>query len=126
MAPVSPNPFGEEPRRGHRRLRRRASAPPDGDLEELRLLVTAANEVEAEMIAARLVDAGIPATQEKSNQAAALYGAGMVGSRHVYVRGGDLARAAELLAAAGPTDDELAELSRRSFEEITGHPPPAD
>ena len=80
------------------------------------------------MICGQLIAAGIPATHEKTDAAAALtmyagLKGGMARGRDVYVRRGDAPRAAELLAQAAPSDDELAELSLRSYEQITGHRP---
>jgi hypothetical protein len=88
-----------------------------------RVVATTSGEAEAEMICARLSDAGIPALY-KRNIGADLPQFGGRGARDVYVEEHDLARARELLAAQDFTDEELAELSEQSFEDITGHKPP--
>jgi hypothetical protein len=127
VADESPNPFGERRHRPAWLRRQPGAGRPEEDPSALRLLLSAPNEVVAAMICAKLADAGIPSMQEKSNDAAALHaGLDASGARHVHVRAGDLARAREVIDEAGPSDDELAELSARSFEELTGRPAPAD
>jgi uncharacterized protein with GYD domain len=123
----SPNPFGEQ-RHRPAWLRRPPRAPrSEPDPSALRLLVSAPNEIVAAMICAKLADAGIPSVQEKSNDAAAIHaGLDASGVRRVHVRAGDLARAKELIDEDAPSEQELAELSARGFEELTGRPAPAD
>jgi hypothetical protein len=124
VPPASPNPFGEEPRRPWRR-RPRADAAGQGRSSKERLLDGTADAAGAEMICEMLDAAGIPNRQVEAPAVPALYGRDAVPARwDVYVSAGDLARATDLLAAGTPGDDELTELSLRSFEEITGHPPP--
>jgi Putative prokaryotic signal transducing protein len=83
----------------------------------LQLVASALNESEAEMICGRLSDAGILSTLQRS--ATSIVHMGRGGTRDVYVEDGDADRARELLAAQDISDDELAELSMRAFEEIT-------
>ncbi len=68
------------------------------------------NEPEAELILARLAEAGIGAIVRRSTGDVEL-GAG--GGRTIYVEEADEARAREVVGAAEPpfSDDELAELS---------------
>jgi hypothetical protein len=81
------------------------------------LVASALNESEAEMICGRLSDAAIVSTLQRS--AASVVHMGRGGTREVYVEDGDANRARELLAVPKISDDELAELSMRAFEEIT-------
>jgi hypothetical protein len=77
------------------------------------------------MICARLSDAGIPAMYKRSIGAdLPQFGGG--GARDVYVEERDLERARELLATQDFSDEELAQLSEQSFEDITGHKPSAE
>jgi hypothetical protein len=110
------NPGGSWRRRLRHGTRKRAEDP-----SELVVLTTVADETQAEIVCGRLTAAGIPATQQKTNVTAAVYGGLQdTGGRNIYVRRGDAPRAAELLAQAGPSDDELADLSTESYREITG------
>lgn len=130
MSPASPNPFGEEPRRGRvsrwraGRARRRAAAE--------RLLESTRDASVADAICELLAAAGIPSRQVYAPGTEAYSGPAMYGRTAeppewgVYVAAADLDAATRLLAAAVPDDDELGELSQRSFEEITGHPPPPE
>jgi hypothetical protein len=123
VSPTDPNPFGQPRHRGGRLRRLLAGAPRAEDPAELRLLAGTANELEAEMICGRLADAGIPAIARSTGPSVAFQGGlEAAGARQVYVRAGDLHRAEQLLAEDLPTDDELAELSQRSFDELTGRP----
>jgi hypothetical protein len=84
----------------------------------------------ADAICAMLDGSGIPSRQVHAPGTEAYSGPAMYGRTaeppewDVYVAAADLDRATRLLAAAVPGEDELGELSRRTFEEITGHPPP--
>jgi hypothetical protein len=68
---------------------------------ELRIVATAANEFEAEMLCGVLSEAGIESTQELSNTGVAgRFGGG--GARDIYVREQDLERAREVVGAQAP------------------------
>jgi hypothetical protein len=90
----------------------------------LRVVATTANEAEAELISARLASEGIHAVS-KRNIGADVPQLGGGGARDVYVEEQDAARAREVLATQEFTDEELADLSMRSYEEITERDPPA-
>lgn len=69
------------------------------------------------MICARLTNAGIQALQRRNIGGP---GWGASGARSVYVEEQEVERATELLSAPEFTDEELAELSERAYEEETG------
>jgi hypothetical protein len=127
---TNPNPFGAEPRRSWARWRRAGRGGGRGAGE--RLLESTRDEFVADAICAMLDASGIASRQVHSPGTDAYSGPAMYGRTAeppewgVYVGAADLDRATRLLAAAVPGDDELDELSRRSFEEITGHPPPPE
>ena len=73
-------------------------------------VASAQNEPEAEMICARLSEAGIAAV----TRGAAVPQLGVGGGRDVYVEEELAARAREILAVPEFTDDELAELSEQA------------
>lgn len=66
---------------------------------ELRIVATAANEFEAELISGVLTEAGIESTMELSNTGmGGRFGGG--GARDIYVRAEDVERAKEALKGA--------------------------
>jgi len=75
---------------------------------ELRIVATAANEFEAELISGVLTEAGIESTMELANTGmGGRFGGG--GARDIYVRSEDLERAREVLSeteADGEEDDD--------------------
>lgn len=76
-------------------------------------VASAQNEPEAEMICARLSEAGIRATYKRDIGAdTPQFGAG--GSRDVYVEADLAAQARTILSAPQFSDEELAELSERA------------
>jgi hypothetical protein len=88
----------------------------------LRAVASAANEAEAEMICARLSNAGIQALQQR-NIGGPQWGAS--GARSIFVEEQEAERATELLETPEFTDEELAELSERAYDEETGDKPSA-
>lgn len=92
----------------------------------LRVVASATSEAEAEMIIARLTDAGIHALEKPTSGIGGMQIGGGVGGREVYVEEPDAARALELLGTQEFSDEELAALSEQAYEENTGHAPPAD
>lgn len=84
-----------------------------------RYLTTASNEFEADMILARLSDAGVPAVEQGTLGPRA----GGTGARDIFVEEHDLARAREALKAAEDvTDEELTDLSERAGADHTERP----
>jgi hypothetical protein len=82
----------------------------DYDGAMLVCVATTQGEPEAQMICARLSEAGIPAVFKRaSGSDLPQFGAG--GAREVYVENDLAARASELLSIAQFSDEELAELS---------------
>jgi hypothetical protein len=82
----------------------------------LRVVASAANEAEAEMIAGRLAGIGIAAVSQRAIGGPEWGGSG---ARNVYVEEQDLERARELLAADEPpfSDEELGRLSEEAGRE---------
>lgn len=88
------------------------------------MVATTTSEIEAQMICVRLAGAGIRAFS-KRNIGADLPQLGAGGARDVYVQAEDATRARQLLETQEFTDEELAELSLRSFQESDeGESPP--
>ena len=79
----------------------------------LKVVATVANEAEAELVCARLSEAGIPAVAQRAIGSAEW---GSSGGRYVYVDEADAQRASELLesADASISEDELARLSEEA------------
>lgn len=84
--------------------------------EELKVVTTAANQAEGELILARLAGIGIQGVEQRTTGNPEFGGSG---ARYVYVQASDLDRARELLAAEEPpfSDEELAELSEEAARE---------
>jgi hypothetical protein len=85
----------------------------DYDARVLVSVASAQTEPEAEMICARLADAGVPATTRRTG-GADVPGLGSSGSRDIYVDEALAARASEVLAVPEFSDEELAELSEQA------------
>jgi hypothetical protein len=83
----------------------------------LQIVATASSEAEAEMICTRLLGADIHAIQQRSIGGPQW---GASGVRYVYVQEQDAERATELLSTPELSDEELAELSERAYNEATG------
>lgn len=83
---------------------------------ELKVLTTAANQAEGELIVARLSGAGIAAIEQRASGNPEFGGSG---GRYIYVQAAELERARGVLAVDQPpfTDDELAELSEEAARE---------
>ncbi|MHB8234665.1 MAG: hypothetical protein ACYDHT_08430 [Solirubrobacteraceae bacterium] len=83
---------------------------------ELKVIATAANQGEGELIVARLAQAGIGAIEQRASGNPEFGGAG---ARYIYVQHAELERARDVLAVAEPpfTDDELARLSEQAARE---------
>lgn len=78
---------------------------PDPHSDAQQVVATAANVAEAEMIQARLAQAGIAALYQRSIGGPAW---GPTGGQYIYVEAKDLERAREILGTAGaPSEDEL-------------------
>jgi len=84
--------------------------------DALKVIATAANQAEGELIVARLSDAGISAIEQR---ASGLPEFGASGARYIYVQAAYLERARAVLAVDEPpfTDDELAKLSEEAARE---------
>lgn len=83
---------------------------------ELKVVATAANQAEGELIVARLSDAGISAIEQRASGNPEFGGSG---GRYIYVQAAQLDRARAVLAVDQPpfTDDELARLSEEAARE---------
>jgi type III secretory pathway lipoprotein EscJ len=92
----------------------------------LRVVATATSEAEAEMIVARLTEAGIHALQKPNSGIGGMQIGGGVGGREVYVEEPDAERALELLGTQEFSDEELAALSEQAYEENTRAVRPPD
>lgn len=85
-----------------------------------RFLVSAKGELEVVTIRDRLSEAGIPVVVQSSLEDV---GVPLASSRDIYVNDEDLERAKTVLAeGADFSDDELAALSQRAFQEATESP----
>jgi hypothetical protein len=76
--------------------------------EELRIVTTAGNETEAEMIGEWLSEAGIRSMPQLSSRGIRL---GAAAERDIYVEAKDYDRALEVINGETPSEAELAELS---------------
>jgi hypothetical protein len=76
--------------------------------EELRIVATASNETEAEMIAEWLSEAGIRSMPQISSRGIRL---GAAADRDIYVEAQDYERALEVVNGEAPSEAELAALS---------------
>jgi hypothetical protein len=83
---------------------------------ELKVIATAAHQAEAELIRARLAQAGISAIEQRAISNPEFGGSG---GRYIYVQSGDLERARAVLAVEQPpfSDEELARLSEEAARE---------
>jgi hypothetical protein len=86
---------------------------------ELKVIATAANQPEGELIVARLAQAGITAVEQRVSGNPEFGGGGW---RYVYVQEGDLERARAVLAIDQPpfSDEEIARLSEEAGREARG------
>ncbi|HTY98072.1 MAG TPA: DUF2007 domain-containing protein [Solirubrobacteraceae bacterium] len=73
---------------------------------ELRIVATAANEFEAELISGVLTEAGIESTMELANTGIGGRVGGGGGARDIYVRAEDLERANEVLSETQDQGEE--------------------
>jgi hypothetical protein len=84
--------------------------------EELRIVATAGNETEAEMIAEWLAEAGIRSMPQMSSRGIRL---GAAAERDIYVDADDYDRALEVINGEVPSEAELAELSEAAVTQKT-------
>jgi len=84
--------------------------------DALKVVATAANQAEGELICARLREAGVVAIEQRASGNPEFGG---TGARYIYVRGAELDRARAVLAVNEPpfTDEELGELSEQAARE---------
>jgi hypothetical protein len=84
--------------------------------DALKVIATAANQPEGELIVARLAQAGVTAVEQRASGNAELGGSG---GRYIYVQAADLERARAVLAVDQPpfSDEELAQLSDEAGRE---------
>jgi hypothetical protein len=83
---------------------------------ELKVVATAANQAEGELIVARLAQGGITAIEQRASGNPEFGGAG---GRYIYVQDAELERARTMLAVDQPpfSDEELARLSEEAGRE---------
>ncbi len=83
---------------------------------ELKVIATAANQAEGELIVARLAQGGITAIEQRASGNAELGGSG---GRYIYVQEADVERARAVLDVEEPpfSDEELAKLSEEAARE---------
>jgi predicted transcriptional regulator len=83
---------------------------------ELKVIATAANQAEGELIVARLAQAGIVAVEQRVSGNPEFGGGGW---RYVYVQASELERARDVLAVEQPpfSDEELTRLSEDAARE---------
>jgi hypothetical protein len=83
---------------------------------ELKVVATAANQAEGELIVARLAQAGITAIEQRASGNPEFGGGG---ARYIYVQDAELARARAVLDVEEPpfSDEELARLSEEAARE---------
>jgi hypothetical protein len=84
--------------------------------EELKVVATAANETEAEMIGEWLSEAGIRSMPQMSSRGIRLGGAA---ERDIYVEATDYDRALEVINGEAPSEAELAALSEAAATQQT-------
>ena len=84
--------------------------------DPLKVVATAANQAEGELICARLREAGVVAIEQRASGNPEFGGSG---ARYIYVRSVDLDRARGVLAVDEPpfSDEELARLSEQAARE---------
>ncbi|HEY2718456.1 MAG TPA: hypothetical protein VGI52_02405 [Solirubrobacteraceae bacterium] len=84
--------------------------------DALKVIATAANQAEGELIVGRLSDARINAIEQRASGNPEF---GASGARYIYVQDADVERARAVLAVDEPpfTDDELAKLSEEAAEQ---------
>ena len=84
--------------------------------DALKVVATAANQAEGELIVARLSDAGISAIEQRASGNPEF---GASGARYIYVQAAELDRARAVLGVEEPpfTDEELARLSEEAARE---------
>jgi hypothetical protein len=82
----------------------------------LKIVATATGEAEADMICARLSSADIHAVQQRSIGGPEW---GASGARYIYVQEQDAELATQLLSTPEFSDEELAELSERAYNEAS-------
>jgi hypothetical protein len=84
--------------------------------DALKVVATAANQAEGELIVARLSQAGIGAIEQRASGNPEFGGSG---ARYIYVQEGDHERARAVLAVEEPpfSDEELGRLSEQAARE---------
>jgi hypothetical protein len=84
--------------------------------DALKVIATAANQAEGELIVARLSQADIGAIEQRASGNPEFGGSG---ARYIYVQEADLERARTVLAVDQPpfSDEELAQLSEQAARE---------
>jgi hypothetical protein len=84
--------------------------------DELKVVATAANQAEGELIIARLAQAGLSAIEQRASGNPEF---GASGARYIYVQEAELERARAVLAVDQPpfSDEELARLSEEAARE---------
>jgi hypothetical protein len=84
--------------------------------DALKVIATAANQPEGELIVARLAQAGVSAIEQRASGNPEFGGSG---GRYIYVQETDLERARAVLAVDQPpfSDEELARLSEEAARE---------
>jgi hypothetical protein len=84
--------------------------------DALKVIATAANQAEGELIVARLAQAGVSAIEQR---ASGLPEFGASGGRYIYVQAADLERARAVLDVEEPpfSDEELTRLSEEAGRE---------
>lgn len=87
--------------------------------DALKVIATAANQAEGELILARLSQAGVSAIEQRASGNPEFGGSG---GRYIYVQVADLERARAVLAIEEPpfTDEELAKLSEEAADKARG------
>lgn len=83
---------------------------------ELKVIATAANQAEGELIVSRLAQAGISAIEQRASGNPEFGGSG---GRYIYVQAAELERARAVLAVDEPpfSDEELAKLSEQAAKD---------
>lgn len=84
--------------------------------DTLKVIATAANQAEGELILARLSQAGVSAIEQRTSGNPEFGGSG---ARYIYVQPDDVERARAVLATEEPpfSDEELAQLSEEAARE---------
>jgi hypothetical protein len=84
---------------------------------ELRVVATAANEAEADLLEQRLAEAGIDAISQRTIGGPEF---GASGAHYLYVEATQLDRAREVLSAGAVSEEELTRLSEQSSADDAG------